>query len=204
MQNTYHSQTAKLIATVCQAMPEMSGEVMQEWIENPKALRHFLKGLCPPKVAGGSSISIDRSVPFDPKKFLNKGWIIDEQDERSLALAKVDLLQVRLVSMIKNGEESIQGEEKLKRLKATGNIRLDAGVFQALWENQELIPAEWEEKTKEYTTYVFFDGTIIRDPYGRRYVLCLYFGDGRWDWNYFWLGHHWCANYPSAVLASQP
>ncbi len=48
-QNTYDLQTAKFIATVCQNVPELSGDVMQGWIENPKSLKKFLKGLCPPE-----------------------------------------------------------------------------------------------------------------------------------------------------------
>ena len=49
-QNTYHSQTAKLIATVVQNMPEMPADVMQGWIENPMSIKKALKeALCPPK-----------------------------------------------------------------------------------------------------------------------------------------------------------
>ena len=48
-QNTYDSQTAKFIATVCQSIPELSEDTMQGWIENPKGLKKFLGGLCPPE-----------------------------------------------------------------------------------------------------------------------------------------------------------
>jgi hypothetical protein len=49
-QNTYHHQTAKFISAVAQSMPEMSADVMQGWIENPKGLREVLANtLCPPK-----------------------------------------------------------------------------------------------------------------------------------------------------------
>lgn len=50
MQNTYHKQTAKFLAMVAQNMPEMSAEVMQGWIQNPKALKKALAVLCPPEV----------------------------------------------------------------------------------------------------------------------------------------------------------
>lgn len=42
----FHSQTAQFVATVAQNLPEMSGDIMQGWIENPKGLQKFLMGLC--------------------------------------------------------------------------------------------------------------------------------------------------------------
>lgn len=52
MQNTYHPQTAEFIATVCQNMPELSSDVMQGWIENPKILQKVLcEALCPSVIA---------------------------------------------------------------------------------------------------------------------------------------------------------
>ena len=46
--NTFNSQTAKFLATVGENMPEMSGSLMQGWINSPKALKHALRGaLCP-------------------------------------------------------------------------------------------------------------------------------------------------------------
>ena len=47
---TYDRQTAKFIATVCQNLPEISADVMQGWIENPKTLQKvLLNALCPPE-----------------------------------------------------------------------------------------------------------------------------------------------------------
>ncbi|MFZ2303694.1 MAG: hypothetical protein WAV98_02820 [Minisyncoccia bacterium] len=47
MQNTYNKQTAKFLAMVAQNMPEMSADVMQGWIQNPKALKKALTILSP-------------------------------------------------------------------------------------------------------------------------------------------------------------
>ena len=44
---SYDKQTAEFIATVVQNIPKMSGDVMQGWIGNPKALQKLLLGLCP-------------------------------------------------------------------------------------------------------------------------------------------------------------
>lgn len=45
---TYDRQSGKLIARIAENLPEMSGGIMQGWIDNPKALQGFLAGLCPP------------------------------------------------------------------------------------------------------------------------------------------------------------
>lgn len=51
-------QTGKLIARIAENLPDMDGDIMQGWIDNPKGLQNFLRGLCPPEVA---------SVPFHAK-----------------------------------------------------------------------------------------------------------------------------------------
>jgi hypothetical protein len=160
-------------------------------------------------------LRIDRATPFNPITFLGEGWSIwkgpvdgngltgeEEQDKRSLVLTTIDLTSIRLEPMFKKGEVYIKGEEKLKRLKSAGHIRLDAKVFQTIWENQHLIPEKWKEKTNGYTTYIFFDGTTIRPPHGHRYVLYLSWPAGQWFWGYHWLDLDWVASGPSAVLAN--
>jgi len=163
-------------------------------------------------------ITIDRSQPFDPVAFkgLGKGWTIwkgpidgdglkgeEEQDSRALAITNLDLTKIRFETGLKSGENRIKGETKLARLKEAGHTRLDAKVFLTLWENQHLIPLQWKEQTNGETTYVFFDGTVLRDPRGDRFVLCLCWSDGGWRWGCLWLGRGWSANGPSAVLASE-
>lgn len=184
----------------------VNASVLQKVIDNPRdagsQFTAFLKnggrviqGV--PKV-----IPIDRTSAFNPVAFLGEGWSIVEEDERSLKLGEVDLTKVNFETMLKERESSVVGEEKLKRLKDAGHIRLDAKVFQTLWENQHLIPASWKEPTNGNTTYVFFDGTILRGSYGRRCVLYLGWGGGEWGWDDYWLGYEWLASRPSAVLAS--
>ena len=147
-------------------------------------------------------IKIDRTEPFNLAQFMVQGSSIEEQDERALVITEVDLSKIRLETTLKPGETPVIGEERLKRLKKAGHIRLDAKVFQTLWENQSLIPEKWKEKTNGNTTYIFFDGTVLRDPHGVRFALCLYWDDGEWRWFYCWLGYGFGASDPSAVLAS--
>jgi hypothetical protein len=160
-------------------------------------------------------IQIDRSRKFDPASFVGANWTIwrgpangkglegdEDQDERSLALTEVDLSKVLFKSTLKARESSVNGEEKLRRLKAMNVIRLDAGVFQTFWEHREELPESWKKDENGNVRYIYFDGTILRDPCGNRCVLCLFFDDGRWHWDYNWLGGDWNAQRPSAVLAS--
>ncbi|HEY9583636.1 MAG TPA: hypothetical protein VJI66_01570 [Candidatus Paceibacterota bacterium] len=164
-------------------------------------------------------ITVDRSQPFNPATFkgLGNGWTIwkgpidgdglkgeEEQDSRSLALTELDLTRVRFETSLKSGESQIKGEVKFARLKEAGHVRLDAKVFQTFWENQRLIPLQWKEKTNGNTTHIFFNGTVLRDPFGHRSVLYLCWFGGRWCWDYHWLDSGWAASNPSAVLESQP
>ena len=185
----------------------LDGDMLQEQIiKNPKEagkqFTAFLKNGGKVIVDSPRVISIDRSIPFDPKTFIGNGWSIEEQDERAIALTEIDLTSVMFDSTLEKGEKSIKGEDKLNRLKEkTNRIRLDAGIFKTLWENQILIPEKWKEKTNGNTTFIFFDGTVLRHSRGRRCVLYLYWLDGRWRWGYNWLEFDWSASYPSAVLA---
>lgn len=148
-------------------------------------------------------VAINRNR-FNPKKFIGDGWSIlnDETDARSIALTELDLTKVQHLTMLKDGETYVKGEEKLKRLKASGLVRLDADIFLTLWENQHLIPESWKEKVNGNTRYIYFDGTVLRRSDGHRYVLSLYWNDGRWSWLVRWLDNDWYGSHPSAVLAS--
>ena len=183
------------------------GSVLQEQIvrkpmEAGKQFTAFLKNGGRVIVGEPKVIEIDRSESFNPAKLIGEGWTIEEQDERSLALSELDLTKIQFKTMLKDDEPYVKGEEKLRRLKETGYIRLDAKIFQTLWENQALIPEDWKEKINNNTRYVFFDGTILRSPRGARFVLCLYWRVGRWRWYYRWLGDDWSIGRPSALLAS--
>ncbi|MCI0562843.1 MAG: hypothetical protein MN733_30545, partial [Nitrososphaera sp.] len=165
-------------------------------------------------------IQIDRTVPFNPAEFIGKDWSFWrghangkglqgelEQDERSLALTEVDTSKILLKNNLKRGEEWITGEENLYRLKTVGT-RLDLGIFWSLWRNQLLIPERFKQKTTEHTTFIFFDGQILRDPYGRRCTLSCYWdddrylNDNRWSWRCYQLSFGRGERRPSAVLAS--
>ena len=141
-------------------------------------------------------IPINRSTPFNPKKFIGKGWTIEEEDTRSLALNELDLTKVSLETMLRPGESSVKGEEKLRRLKESNFIRLDAKILQTLWENNTAIPESWKEQV------IFFDGTILCDSLCDRCIPSLYWHNGKWDWVSYRLSGGFSAVGSSAVLTS--
>ena len=198
-----------------QEVPEATADwVLQHPVEAGVQLTLFLKNRAQVLIGKVETISIDRTTPFNPTEFIGAGWTIwkgpaegnglegeEEQDARSLVLTTLDVTRLRLETTLKGEETSIVGEEKLKRLKAMTDIRLDAGIFQTFWRNQHLIPERFKAKTNGNTTYVFCDGTVLRSPDGDRYVLCFYWRDDalEWDWFYRRLDNHFCAAHPSAV-----
>jgi hypothetical protein len=185
----------------------LDAEMLQRIIDTPREsgvqFTAFLRNGGRVIVGGPKVVAINRNS-FNPAKFIGKDWSVVSGEPVSLSttLTELDLTKVQFVTMLKDGESYINGEEKLKRLKSSNYIRLDADIFLTLWENQHLIPESWKEKVSGNTRYIFFDGTILRHPNGHRYVLYLDWNGGQWYWSYGWLGRDWSAHIPSAVLAA--
>ncbi len=185
----------------------LDGDTIQRIINDPRQAGQqftaFLRNGGRVIVGEPKVITINRNR-FNPKKFVGEGWSIlnDETDARSIALTELDLTKVQHVTMLKDGETYVKGEEKLKRLKSSDYIRLDADIFLTLWENQHLIPESWKEKVNGNTRFIYFDGTVLRHSDGHRCVLYLFWSDGQWRWDVYWVGHDWYDDDPSAVLAS--
>ena len=160
-------------------------------LKNPEAaggqLTNFLnttgKLLYEESVHAKNIIAVDRTQLFDPVQFMHhRGLEIAEQDERSVMLEEIDLSGITLVSMLRD-ELVITGEEHLLRLKEAKHIRLDARIFQTLWENQYLIPDLWKGHV-DHPNHIFFDGTVLRNQFGR-YIIGMYWDrDERWSWTY--------------------
>ncbi|OGD32128.1 hypothetical protein A3C91_03185 [Candidatus Azambacteria bacterium RIFCSPHIGHO2_02_FULL_52_12] len=156
---------------------------------------------------------------FNPAEFLGGGWSIwkgpadgdglsgeEDQDERSLMITELDLAELLFETCLKEKEEYIAGEEKLKRLKTKNSVLLGGRQFLALrqdWQkNGSESALEWLYETKG-ATYLDFPGLVLRRPDGRRCLLAFCRdGGGRWGWGYYWLGGDWFGDNPSAVLAS--
>jgi hypothetical protein len=146
------------------------------------------------------TIKIDRQSIFSPSQFMDhEGLEIEEQDKRSIVLREIDSAAITLESMLQ-GETAISGEEHLRRLMQTGHTRLDAKVFQTLWENQHLIPEYWKGTAND-PKHIFFDGTVLKNQRGR-YVISMHWDkDSEWKWAYCRLDRgDWKAENLSAVL----
>lgn len=101
---------------------------------------------------------------------------------------------VRYLSPNQKNGKMIQGHKLRKELKV--KQVLNACILDALRANTQLIPDEWK------TGYTYFWGTIFRNADGFLCVYCLCWGDGRWDWDYYWLDRVWNVGDPAASLAS--
>lgn len=132
-------------------------------------------------------------LPKFTPTFIGPNWTIHSDN----GIKELNLSEITLETTLKPGETYITGEENIKRLK---NKPLGAAAFKYFWENQDKIPESWKEKINGYTQWVHFDGTILQDSSGSRYVLYLCWYDGAWLWNIYWLGGGVDAYDPSAVL----
>ncbi len=145
-----------------------------------------------------------KRLAFDPEKFIGKGWKIDEQVSNRSG-DNLDAGQITRKDYLKKRESYINGEERLKRIKAAGeqDLQLDAEDFLALYQEESQLTLRWLYDTKGIT-WLSFWGTILRSPGGCRFVLSLFrWDDGSWGWYYFWVGSdEWSASNPAGVLAS--
>lgn len=185
--------------------PEQKGKMFAAFVEN-----NFRVFVGKPKVI--------RTKFFDPARFIGKDWRIwrgpadgdgltgEEDMDPRRDIAEIEIARIIFETCLKEGENSITGEEKLSRQKKAGYIRLGGNTFLGFWEdyqaNKENSVLEWLYQTRKIT-YLDFFGDILRDPSGSRRVLCLdRSGDGRWGWSCGWLGGGWGAGSLSAGYAT--
>ena len=109
---------------------------------------------------------------------------------KKLPLSVIDTRKIKCVSMLQDGEQEINGHEKLNRLYKSVLTPLDAYAFRAFYEDQSLSPEEWER----FDSYVSFSfpGTLFGCTWcwsksacsyiTDYYVLELFKNNGRWQW----------------------
>jgi hypothetical protein len=136
------------------------------------------------------------SRKFDPALFIGESWSAAEEDGRANQLTEIDASAIALVRCFKTADQIPTGEECLRLLKETPNVRLGGRAFLALWENQHVIPENW----KEPFLFVFFDGLILLHRNGNRYSLYLSWNGRGWHWYSCWLGNTRSPSTQSAVL----
>lgn len=118
-------------------------------------------------------------LPFHPDKILGEKWKIIKEDERSLALTRVDLAKAIFFSYLKKGEKTIEVKEKLLRLEKSGETPLDARFCMALHSDSQknrdkcLLRRLYDQGVIK--GFVDFPGTILSDNGGDDfYILCIY------------------------------
>lgn len=186
-QNTLSRQTAKLIAMMAQCMPDLDGDTMQEWIENPNGLKKVLReALCPPIKVGRmkSKHIIDCNAPPS----VSDGWTIEEHRQGGQLEWNPEKIQLYLSEIQKTG--CISGTELRKEL--TSKPVLNACVLDYLLANPHLIPKEWKRNI------IFFWGTVYRNRRGGLYVRYLYWNGGKWGCSGSLLGGGWDSGDPAA------
>ena len=114
---TYDRQTAKFLAVVGENMPELSGDVMQGWIQNPKAVQKALSNaFCPPgaatprfniwktvKLGTGLKIADDFRKALKDNGFSVSNWANDILEKPAFTVAtegtEVDLVKVTVAEL---------------------------------------------------------------------------------------------------------
>lgn len=200
-----HNLMSVLANNVC--WDELDAKKVQEVIDKPqeagRQFTQFLKNGAEAVICLLASFVTKLVDKFSHTEFLGEDWKIAERDEREDGLTEVDWFKVDFETCLKPNESHITGEEKLKRLKAGGKVRLGGRAFLTLWqdyqEKKEASVLEQLYKTKGIL-YVDFFGLILQTPSGGRRVLYLCRGgDGAWFWHFDWLGRGWLARSFSAV-----
>lgn len=139
--------------------------------------------------------AIEHLIDCDTNPFVPNNWKVEEH-QRS-GFFKWDPKQVNLyLSRSQHNGKIIEGN-KLRKELASKPV-FNANLLDYLLANPHLIPEEWKGK------YVFFWGTIYRDPDGNLHVRYLNWNNGRWNWSYNWLDGDWSSNNPAALRASIP
>lgn len=142
--------------------------------------------------------AIEHLIDCDADPFVPNDWSVVEHKKGGQF--KWDPARVSLyLSKSQKNRKVIRGNHLCNELK--DKLVLNANVLDYLLANPHLIPKEWKDK------YVFFWGTIYRDPDGDLGVRYLSWGGGRWHWHWGWLdddwlGDDWLGAYPAALLAS--
>jgi len=132
---TYDRQTAKFLAVVGENMPELSGDVMQGWIQNPKAVQKALSNaFCPPeatsrfnvwktiKLGTGLKTAEEFRRALRDGGFRISGWASDILGNPAFKVAseetEVDLIKVTVAEL--GFKEGVRRDQIYERAKEFG------------------------------------------------------------------------------------
>ncbi|MEI6863789.1 MAG: hypothetical protein WCK46_00240 [Candidatus Adlerbacteria bacterium] len=113
----------------------------------------------------------------------------EDQDARATAVNAFDFSRMKFVHGFKDGEDSIDGEQKLERLKVLPDVRPDFAFGIGLFLEQGQTTLRWLYDNHGITWFEI-PGTVMCHDGGYRYFLILSReGSGAWHWDYRWLKH---------------
>jgi len=143
--------------------------------------------------------AVEHLIDCDADPYIPEGWKVEEHRKGGMVKFNPTRIEFFLSKQQRKGKV-IVGNELRKEL--ADKPVLNANVLDWLLKHPHLIPEEWKRDENGNTRYIFFWGTIYRDPDGDLGVRDLYWRDDRWCWGCSWLGSGWVGGYPAAVLAS--
>jgi len=101
------------------------------------------------------------------------------------------------------GEKRIVGHELRQELEDGEQVLLNSNVEDYIFEHPELFPEHWKKDENGEIRYIYFWGSIFRNPSsGHLFVRYLFWGSGSLHRDYAWLDNGWLRQDPSASLAS--
>jgi hypothetical protein len=151
-------------------------------------------------LSGASEIVIRKHlIDCDASPFVPDGWKVEDHQKGGQFDWSAASVKFHLDAGQQNGKY-LEGNKLRKQL--SGKPVLNANVLDYLLKNPDLIPEDWKKDEKGNTRYIFFWGTIYRNSDGSLCVRYLYWLDGGWRWDAYWLGHGWGDYSPAALRAS--
>ncbi len=122
-------------------------------------------------------------------------------DLRAGTILAFDASKVRLLDGLNEGQPTITGEEKRRKLRVGIHIQIDVQTLWALYAENGQVTLRWLHDHHE-VTWMESLGTILRNPNGRRCSFCLYrWGSGAWGWDCNWVDSRRDASNPALGLA---
>jgi len=142
------------------------------------------------------------NAPFDPLTFIGPEWeeVTEERDTRAEVMDHLDLDMVQFVLTLKKGESTVDGEERLRRLKDTKWIRLGGKALKACWKKRHLLPESWKRDDAGKIRYIIFDGVVLIRPNGGRCSPSMHFDGNDWQRGYDSLHNSYGTSGQSAVI----
>lgn len=193
-------QTGKFIARIAENLPDMSSATMQKWINNPKGLQGFLRGLCSPDevMREDTRIIVQRFIrPSYP------GWMDEalyEDLEKATGPGAYDIASV--VPWLHDGQKNggrMTGRDIHDYLKRTDALETCLGL-RDLEEIQKKGVVFFRKYFKGKAVFAWKG--VVRGRNGFLYVPYLYDDGAGVVLCWYWLGHVWCDGDPALCFAS--